>query len=79
MATNRRRIPVFCESTGEVLPLLPLRYQHSASLFGFRWVKEDGGIEPLRHRCRTLVFKTSCRPFSGIFRLGVPDGTRTRY
>ena len=26
------------QSTGEVLPLLPLRYQHSASLLGFRWV-----------------------------------------
>jgi|GEM_PF-4335375 len=32
--------------------------------------KEDGGIEPLRHHCRTLVFKTSCRPFSGIFQHG---------
>ena len=28
---------------------------------------EDGGIEPLRHRCRTTVFKAACRPFSGIF------------
>ncbi len=61
------------ESTGKVLPLLPLRYQHSASLFGFRWIEEDGGIEPLRHRCRTTVFKTACRPFSGIFQLRVSD------
>lgn len=34
------------ESTREVLPLLYLCYQHSASLFGFRWKAEDGGIEP---------------------------------
>ena len=26
------------QSTGKVLPLLPLRYQHSASLLGFRWI-----------------------------------------
>ncbi|MDZ8241590.1 MAG: hypothetical protein RMZ69_31310 [Nostoc sp. ChiQUE01a] len=31
----------------EVLPLNNLCYQHSASLFGFRWKVEDGGIEPL--------------------------------
>jgi len=30
-----------CEqSTGKVLPLLPLRYQHSASLLGFRWIRK---------------------------------------
>ncbi|PHJ58474.1 hypothetical protein VF14_18890 [Nostoc linckia z18] len=34
------------KSTKEVLPLLYLCYQHSASLFGFRWKAEDGGIEP---------------------------------
>ncbi len=32
------------KSTREVLPLLFLCYQHSASLFGFRWIVEDGGI-----------------------------------
>jgi hypothetical protein len=34
------------KSIWEVLPLLYLCYQHSASLFGFRWKAEDGGIEP---------------------------------
>ncbi|NES86891.1 MAG: hypothetical protein F6K10_39250, partial [Moorea sp. SIO2B7] len=38
-----------------------------ASLFGFWWLEEDGGIEPLQHRCRTTVFKTDCRPLGGIF------------
>ncbi len=35
------------KSTKEVLPLLLPRYQHGASLFGFWWKAEDGGIEPL--------------------------------
>lgn len=34
------------KSIWEVLPLNNLCYQHSASLFGFRWKAEDGGIEP---------------------------------
>ncbi len=67
------------KSTGKVLPLLLQSYQDCASLLGFQWAKstdkltksnleEDRGIEPLRHRCRTPVFKTGCYPCSGIFR-----------
>lgn len=48
--------PLPSQSTEEVLPLLPLRYQHSASLLGFRWIGRLTRLVPLGRPQDLLAF-----------------------